>query len=379
MRTQLLVVFFCLSLAAVGDTATLIVPSEYPNVASALAAVVPGDTISLEPGQYGGAGFTNLSPELPGALTILALEGPENVVIDLAGAGFASVRAASDDSTAPNLNLENLSFTNGYTALNIDTGVTVTARWCTFSDNVMAIGMVGPATNVTLQSCFLTGNDYSIVALDSAELVALDCYFNSNYCAVWAYPETSVDIRRCMFFQHDWTLVFEGASAEISNSLLLLNFVGIKGSDTLQTPIEVSCSNVFSRFAFNYASTPDQTGQNGNISLDPMLCDSTLDTSLSVSGISPLIAENNECGIDIGRFTVGCCCVGRLGNINYDLQDNVDIADIQALIDNLFLSLTPLGCFDEADLNYDLVIDITDLQILIDNQFLSLLPLGFCP
>jgi hypothetical protein len=49
------------------------------------------------------------------------------------------------------------------------------------------------------------------------------------------------------------------------------------------------------------------------------------------------------------------------------------------LVDNQFLTLTPLGCEDEGDMDYNGNVDITDLQILIDNQFLTLTPLGACP
>jgi hypothetical protein len=72
------------------------------------------------------------------------------------------------------------------------------------------------------------------------------------------------------------------------------------------------------------------------------------------------------------------CCVGVTGNINCDSLDQVDIADIQTLVDHLFLSLAPLCCEGEADMEADGAIDITDLQILIDNQFLSLAPLPPC-
>jgi hypothetical protein len=73
------------------------------------------------------------------------------------------------------------------------------------------------------------------------------------------------------------------------------------------------------------------------------------------------------------------CCIGLRGNVDCDLEGVVDIVDIQVLIDNLFLTLQPLCCQDEADLDLSGEIDITDLQLLIDNQFISLAPLPECP
>ncbi len=38
----------------------------------------------------------------------------------------------------------------------------------------------------------------------------------------------------------------------------------------------------------------------------------------------------------------GCACVDRVGNIDCDYADHVDMADLVALIDHLFISLAPL-------------------------------------
>jgi len=62
-----------------------------------------------------------------------------------------------------------------------------------------------------------------------------------------------------------------------------------------------------------------------------------------------------------------------------DLDDNgiIDITDLSILIDNQFLTLTPLLPPPErGDVDCSGgTVDITDLQVLIDNQFLSLAPL----
>lgn len=379
MRRQLPVVVLCLALATGGLAATLTVPADYASIGDALTSVQPGDTILLDSGLYSGPGFDNLLCHRPGSVTLLAPHGPDKTEVALQSGTFAFIGDPSNDTLPPQLNLEGLSLSRGGTAISLESNGVLSVRNCRLAGHEVAVSAGGPASSVFLNDCLIENNDYAIVLSDSATALLGDNLFRDNYCALWAYPETSADIRRSMFVHHDWTLVFEGATAEISNSLLLYHFVGIKGSDSLGSDITVSCSNVFSQFTYNYSDTPDQTGLNGNISLDPLLCDSTIDTSLGVAGISPLLPDNNPCGQLIGHVHVGCCCVGKLGNVNYDVGDLVDIADIQALIDNLFLSLTPLACPGEGDLNYDEGIDITDLQILIDNQFLTLTPLGSCP
>jgi hypothetical protein len=80
-----------------------------------------------------------------------------------------------------------------------------------------------------------------------------------------------------------------------------------------------------------------------------------------------------------------CCLAPSVGDC--DQSGSVDISDISVLIDNQFLTLTPLVCEDEGNINYpgsgypstDTVIDIADLTLLIDNQFLTLEPLPACP
>jgi hypothetical protein len=49
------------------------------------------------------------------------------------------------------------------------------------------------------------------------------------------------------------------------------------------------------------------------------------------------------------------------------------------MIDHLFLTLAPLCCYEEAELDNSGMIDITDAQILIDHLFISLQPLPNCP
>ncbi len=72
-----------------------------------------------------------------------------------------------------------------------------------------------------------------------------------------------------------------------------------------------------------------------------------------------------------------CCLPPTVGDI--DQSTVVDITDVSMLVDNQFLSLTPLDCEEEGDIDFSGAVDITDLSILIDNQFLTLTELPPCP
>lgn len=72
-----------------------------------------------------------------------------------------------------------------------------------------------------------------------------------------------------------------------------------------------------------------------------------------------------------------CCIPPSVGDVNQ--SGIVDITDISVMIDNQFLTLSPLVCLAEGDIDGSGITDITDLSILIDNQFLTLTPLPPCP
>ncbi len=72
-----------------------------------------------------------------------------------------------------------------------------------------------------------------------------------------------------------------------------------------------------------------------------------------------------------------CCIPPTVGDA--DQSGAVDITDVSILVDNQFLTLTPLVCSEEGDIDFSGVVDITDLSLLIDNQFLTLTPLPSCP
>jgi hypothetical protein len=74
------------------------------------------------------------------------------------------------------------------------------------------------------------------------------------------------------------------------------------------------------------------------------------------------------------------CCTGTVGNVKCEPDDGVDVGDLTALIDNLFLTFTPLCCVEEANCDGGPAgqIDVGDLTALIDNLFLTFKPLRTC-
>ncbi|MCP4684410.1 MAG: exo-alpha-sialidase [bacterium] len=118
---------------------------------------------------------------------------------------------------------------------------------------------------------------------------------------------------------------------------------------------------------------------NGMASLDTILY--TVFTDFEQNNTSDILMD-----VSINPPASSTCCIPlTVGDI--DQSGVIDITDVSVLVDNQFLTLTPLACEEEGNINYpgagysssDLVVDITDLTILIDNQFLTLSPLPPCP
>lgn len=74
------------------------------------------------------------------------------------------------------------------------------------------------------------------------------------------------------------------------------------------------------------------------------------------------------------------CCVGSTGNVDCDPANGVDISDLSALIDNLYISFAALCCVESANIDGDTEagIDISDLSALIDYLYISFTPPAAC-
>ncbi len=67
------------------------------------------------------------------------------------------------------------------------------------------------------------------------------------------------------------------------------------------------------------------------------------------------------------------CCVGLAGNVDCDPEDRVDISDLSALVDHLYVNFAPLCCYGEANVDGDVQrsVDISDLTALVDYLYVS--------
>ncbi len=90
--------------------------------------------------------------------------------------------------------------------------------------------------------------------------------------------------------------------------------------------------------------------------------------------------ENNQELVHYEFFPGEChsCCDVLTGNVDCDSEGGVDISDISALIDYLYISYRPLCCSHAADTDADFKRDLSDLTRLIDRLYISFEPLAQC-
>lgn len=96
------------------------------------------------------------------------------------------------------------------------------------------------------------------------------------------------------------------------------------------------------------------------------------------------VSTNQICGVvySFSPFILGIpgasCCAGATGNVDCDPGNGVDISDLTALIDHLYVTLSPLCCPEEANVDGQPGIDISDLTALIDYLYISFTPPAAC-
>lgn len=98
--------------------------------------------------------------------------------------------------------------------------------------------------------------------------------------------------------------------------------------------------------------------------------------NITVTGPSPIGAIKRY--LSMAAYSSGSACL--CGNIDGSFDASVDISDLSRLIDNLYISMAPLGCVRAANVDGspDGSIDIADLTYLIGYLFLSGPP-PICP
>jgi hypothetical protein len=366
---KLLTIVTALLFVAPIVSATIVhVPSEQPTIQAAFLVLELGDTVQLAPGTYSGEGFVNLRPDDPlyeSSFTIMSETEPEETVIQLDGSNFLTI------PTFGSAKFRGLTFEGGDTVIHAETHGHVIARNCVFRDNAFGLTEDWGHREVRIDSCWFEGNGTAIQTTEyETSLTVTNSVFLDNYYAIHAQSYNN-DIIGNLFIDNYQGLVCYGSGcdcwstlygSDISNNLFYGGYV----PEWVFCEIDAfTCNNLFLSWQ-KKAGLDDIIGINGNISEDPLFCDTSLHT-FDVYGGSPLLPENNACSTMIGMAQYGCFDCGDIDG----LTGTPDIADLIYLVTYMFQNGPAPRSFEACDVdgNGTTVPDIADLIYLVTFMF----------
>ncbi len=263
--------------ALVSRTAPLRVPSQYQTIGAAIAAALPGDTILVAPGVYGGATGEVFPLLLPGDVVLRSEAGPFETIVAADAAGTGPLIAARGPSAV------SPGTANAGTRLD---GFTIAGS------GLVDLGLLVDRAGITVEECALTGftglGGLGARVIGPGAPTIVRCTIGGNQRGVELRLGVSPTIESNVFVEHDSTAFFCDGSVSASSvrcNVFFANLLDVRGPNA-------SCLVPY----FNGT----------NLVLDPFLC-GRRSGDFRVAESSPLFdaAEALACG-QVGAFGVGC-------------------------------------------------------------------------
>jgi parallel beta-helix repeat protein len=265
------------------QSATWIVKSDgtgdAPSIQAALNSASPGDTILVSAGLYvENSIFCNKDD-----LTLMSVDGPEHTFLE------------DTEAPPPILTLAGLS---GFTL-----------KGFTLQNSVFNAMDVYMCSDVLIEdNIFLDNNFYAVIVELGSNVTIRNCLFCGNSSGMHVMGTGCVVEGNTVSHNGGYGVYLSSGDFELRNNLIAYNDVGV--ATDVGTTFTASCNNVFS-YSNNYEATPDLTGINGNISVDPQYCavDPLGSLNFWIQSDSPCSPGNHPDGFScdlIGKYPVGC-------------------------------------------------------------------------
>jgi hypothetical protein len=211
------------------------------------------------------------------------------------------------------------------------------------------------------------GGTGGVVALKASDCSFRNCTFVGNFTSKFT------GARAGAFYADSSNMTLENCIVAFNNSFST-TFVDGSGASTFT----LTNSDVYGNVGGDWAGgISGQFGVNGNISANPLFCDTT-SNNFHLTYSSPCWMTTTQPPYTLGAYPVGCCQCETVGNVDCDAEGVVDIVDLVTLINKLYVDLSPMCCDAQADIDGTPRIDISDLTMMIDHLYVSFAPLRSC-
>ncbi|MCP5515625.1 MAG: T9SS type A sorting domain-containing protein [Verrucomicrobiales bacterium] len=195
-------------------------------------------------------------------------------------------------------------------------------QYC-FGNDGGAIYAVGASASgqVVVRNCSFRGNHTvnvgkgSAIIAGGAPLNIEGCLFVGNYSSPTGVVASmylgTLRIDRSTFASNEGPSIGfgPGSGGHLRRSIVTGGSDGGGVACWESGPVTLECNDVYGNVGGNYIRIEDPTGLDGNISLDPGLCDPESE-DFTLFDYSVCAAANSPCGEQIGAFSVGCTGTG---------------------------------------------------------------------
>ncbi len=275
-----------------------------PTIQTAIDSSIHGDTVLLDDGVYTGEGNHDLN--FFGRQLVLASEnGPAYTTIDCEGSSSHYSRG--------------ILFNSCEDSSSVVSGITIRNGWTNNGAGVFC----DVGTSPLIRDCILTENhaeNYGgALVVQSASPSFVNCDISRNYarvggaCYLYRVGEAVFDY--CTIVANSASPYSNGAgdglychrsSPTIRNSIIAFHPQRWPVMCDVSDSPRIFCTNIFGNVGGDWVQCIDSLAHvYGNMSLDPLFCD-TSESNYRLTEGSPCAPANNSCSAQIGAYPVGC-------------------------------------------------------------------------
>jgi hypothetical protein len=282
---------------------TWYVPADHPTIQGAVDAAGSSDSVIVMPGVYAKQTSTLSQPlvTIDKILTLISFEGPDVTIID-------GISSDPDSASIGILVTASLVKVCGFNLQNCYVGVSGSGNLLTTLSNIFKdnwYGLLMSGIGIHVERSTFEGNTIGLACFTPGTSGRVDqnVFVANSHGMIFERGGEFLVLQNTVCFSESTGISVGFSSPLLQNNIIYKgNLVGLRVRDLF--PIwNFFCNDVFGNGIADYEGVEDQTGINGNISLDPVFCDEQnhdfglcLDSPLAEQTCGPMGAYEVTCG-----------------------------------------------------------------------------------